>query len=100
MFAALADSSRRRILTMLARRPAAVHELAGQFRVSRPAISRHLRVLRDAGLVSVSKQGTENVYGLETERLRLVEAWLGQFWSGRLTDLKSLAEGSWRDGKA
>jgi len=100
VFAALADGSRRRILTLLARRPAPVHELTAAFRVSRPAISKHLRVLREAGLVRAERQGAENIYVLETERLRLVENWLGQFWTVRLSDLKTLAEGSWRGRKA
>jgi len=95
VFAALADPRRRRILSLLARRPAAVHELSRQFRVSRPAISRHLRVLKNAGLVGVRKRATENIYVLKTERLRLVESWLRPFWATRLFDLKTLAEGSW-----
>jgi DNA-binding transcriptional ArsR family regulator len=99
VFAALADGSRRRILALLRRGPAPVHALSQQFRVSRPAISRHLRVLREAGLVRAQRQGTENVYVLEAERLRLVEGWLKQFWSGKLGDLKALAEGSWRERK-
>jgi DNA-binding transcriptional ArsR family regulator len=97
VFAALADPSRRRILSLLARHPAAVHELSRQFRVSRPAISKHLRVLKNADLVRVQKRATENIYVLKTERLRLVESWLRQFWATRLLDLKTLAEGSWRE---
>lgn len=100
VFAALGDANRRNILTLLVRRPAAVHDLSDMFRISRPAISKHLKVLREAGLVSLQKQGTENIYVLETERLRLVEAWLRQFWQTRLLDLKTLAEGSWHDREA
>jgi DNA-binding transcriptional ArsR family regulator len=100
VFAALADGNRRRLLVLLRRGPAPVHILAQQFRVSRPAISRHLRVLHEAGLVRAQKQGPENIYVLEAERLRLAEAWLKQFWSGKLGDLKTLAEGSWRERKA
>lgn len=95
VFAALADATRRRVLTLLRQQPRAVHHMSEMFSISRPAVSRHLRVLRDAGLVRIDKQGTENIYVLETERLRVAEGWLQQFWGGRLNSLKTLAEGSW-----
>jgi DNA-binding transcriptional ArsR family regulator len=92
VFKAVADGTRRDIIAALSERPLPVHELAARFAVTRPAISKHLRVLGEAGLVSASRAGKENVYRLETGPLGEVLDWLGRFWSGRLATLKHLAE--------
>jgi DNA-binding transcriptional ArsR family regulator len=89
-FAALADPVRRELLGLLRRSPTSAGELAARFPISRPAISRHLRVLREAGLVSVQEQGRERLYRLEPSPLEQVDAWLDDFrdrWSPRLDAL-------------
>jgi DNA-binding transcriptional ArsR family regulator len=92
LFAALADPTRCRVVELLYAKPRPVHELADAFSISRPAVSRHLRVLKDAGLIEETRQGRENVYSLRRERLRLLADWLARHWTGRLEALKSIAE--------
>ena len=75
-FSALADPTRCRVIEMLHERPMPVHELSAAFDISRPAISRHLRVLKDARLVKEEKQGRENVYSLQRARLKPMASWL------------------------
>jgi len=75
-FSALADPTRCRVIEMLHERPMPVHELTAAFDISRPAISRHLRVLKDARLVKEEKQGRENVYSLQRARLKPMATWL------------------------
>lgn len=76
---ALADATRCRIITILRDGPLPVHALAANFAISRPAISRHLRVLKQAGLISEDKQGRENLYRLHAARLEAAHTWLGSF---------------------
>ena len=92
VFSALADRTRRRILESLADRPLAVHEIASGFDVTRPAISRHLRILKDAQLVGISASGRQNLYYVKTSTLRGLEEWLNAFWAKRLSSLKALVE--------
>ena len=75
-FAALADETRCALVDLLRERPRPVHELAAAFAISRPAISRHLRVLKDAGLIAEERDGRENVYSLKRQRLRQLVTWL------------------------
>jgi DNA-binding transcriptional ArsR family regulator len=75
-FAALADDTRCALVDLLRERPRAVHELAAMFPISRPAISRHLRVLKEAGLIGEERAGRENVYALKRHRLRQLGIWL------------------------
>lgn len=75
-FAALADATRCRVVEMLAEKARPVHELAAAFDISRPAISRHLRVLKEAGLVKEEKRGRENVYALQRKQLQPMQDWL------------------------
>lgn len=92
VFEALADPTRRRIVELLAEDERSAGELAGQFRVSRPAISKHLRVLREAGLVHVREQAQRRIYRLEPEALGHAEGWLArhrQFWQKRLDELEA-----------
>src|SRR4051794_37468009 len=91
-FAALADSTRCRVLELLNERPRPVHELAGAFSISRPAISRHLRVLKEAELVREEKRGRENVYALDIARLDDIKAWLGELGSPRRPGPKTRVE--------
>jgi DNA-binding transcriptional ArsR family regulator len=92
VFEALADPTRRRIVELLAEDERSAGELAGQFRVSRPAISKHLRVLREAGLVHVREQAQRRIYRLEPDALGRAEGWLArhrQFWQKRLDELEA-----------
>lgn len=75
-FSALADATRCKVIEMLHERPMPVHELTAAFDISRPAISRHLRVLKDARLVKEEKQGRENVYSLQRGKLKPMSTWL------------------------
>src|SRR5580700_827221 len=93
VFGALADPTRRAILTRLTEGEATVAELAAPFRVSQPAISRHLKVLETAGLISRTRRATARLSHLEAEPLRDVTTWLARyqrFWDEsheRLDDL-------------
>jgi DNA-binding transcriptional ArsR family regulator len=94
-FAALADPTRRRIIALLAERERTVKELAAEFPVSRPAISKHLRVLRRSGLVSESKRGRERVQRFDGAALEPVAQWVTRyerFWQERIAKLKQLVE--------
>lgn len=91
-FRALADRTRREIVEALGAGPRAVHDLAGRFDMSRPAVSKHLRVLREAGLVALEPSGKENLYRLEPGPLGEVIDWLNRHWTARLAGLKALAE--------
>jgi DNA-binding transcriptional ArsR family regulator len=88
--AALADPTRRRILELLAEDEHTAGELADSFPTSRPGVSRHLRVLRESGLVGVRPEGRRRVYSLETEPLEELDQWLARyraFWENRLDAL-------------
>lgn len=95
IFRAIADPTRRQILGLLRQRPHTVGELAGNFRSSRPAISKHLRLLKLAGLVTAHQRGTASVCRLDARPLRAVNDWLGDYrtyWKGTLRDLKRYVE--------
>jgi DNA-binding transcriptional ArsR family regulator len=95
IFAALAEPNRRAILRLLAGQERPVQELSDHFPISRPAISKHLRILREAGLVSEHKIGRQRFYRLQLERLREVRDWIlyfDQFWTEKLSALKTLVE--------
>jgi DNA-binding transcriptional ArsR family regulator len=77
-FFALADETRCALVDLLRERPRPVHELAAAFPISRPAISRHLRILKEAGLIGEERAGRENVYALKRHRLRQLGIWLEQ----------------------
>jgi DNA-binding transcriptional ArsR family regulator len=93
VFGALADPTRRAILTRLAQGDATVAELAAPFSVSQPAISRHLKVLEKAGLISRRRRRTARLSHLEAEPLREATAWLARyqaFWDERYDQLNAL----------
>src|SRR4051812_19146037 len=90
--AALADPTRREIFERLARAPSAVGELASALPVSRPAVSQHLKVLKDAGLVVHRTHGTRNVYEIDPKGLGALRAWLDQFWAEALDAFKAEVE--------
>jgi DNA-binding transcriptional ArsR family regulator len=90
-FAVVAEPTRRRILDLLRERARSVGELVEQLGLSQPGVSKHLRVLRDAGLVGVRRDAQLRWYELRTEPLRELDDWLEPyraFWSGRLDDLE------------
>ena len=93
VFDAIADPTRRGILALLVERPADVERIAAAFPFSRPAISRHLKLLLRAGLVARRESGRCNIYRIEPEPLEAVKAWLDGLWQGRLALLKRIAEG-------
>lgn len=91
VFHALADPTRRRLLALLAGGDRTTGGLAEPFALSRPAISKHLKVLGEAGLVERRRRGRHQVYTLEAERLAMATDWLlgyRRFWRGRLDALK------------
>jgi DNA-binding transcriptional ArsR family regulator len=95
IFFALADRTRRGVLTRLRDRVDTAGGLAAGFHITRPAVSRHLRVLRQAALVTEERRGRERVYALAPARLALVTAWLDDYrvyWPARLHDLKAFVE--------
>jgi DNA-binding transcriptional ArsR family regulator len=90
--AAIADPIRRRVLELVRDRELPAGELAAQFDVSRPAVSRHLRVLREAGLVRERRRGKLRLYRADLAPLAELRAWLDSYWAGRLTALRTVAE--------
>jgi len=91
-FAALGDPTRRAIFARVAARPAAVGELARGLPVSRPAVSQHLKVLKEAGLVADRPEGTRRVYYIDPDGLGALRRWLDQFWDDALLAFKSELE--------
>ena len=95
VYEALADPVRRRVLELLAEKDRAAGEVAAEFEISRPAVSRHLRVLRDSGLVRSRGDAQRRVYSLEPRTLEELEDWLDsihRFWAGRLDRLEQELE--------
>ena len=89
---ALADESRRTMLETLVRGPATAGELAALLPIARPGVSRHLRVLREAGLVEVRQEAQRRIYSLRPEPLAEVDQWLSRYralWEQRLDALRS-----------
>jgi DNA-binding transcriptional ArsR family regulator len=94
-FQALADPTRRAVLDLLCRGSQPAGRIASAFPVSRPAISKHLRLLRRAHLVREHRQGRNRVYELNPEPLRAVDSWIEQyrvFWTANLNNLKAFVE--------
>ena len=89
---ALGDPTRRAIFERLADRPRAVGELAGELPVSRPAVSQHLRVLKDAGLVVDRRNGNRRIYQLNPDGVGALRAQLDRFWNQALAAYKSAVE--------
>jgi DNA-binding transcriptional ArsR family regulator len=101
---ALADESRRTMLDALADGPATAGELAGMLPIARPGVSRHLRVLREAGLVEVRQDAQRRVYRLRPQPLAEVDDWLGRYralWEQRLDALHTeIARGKHERGSS
>jgi DNA-binding transcriptional ArsR family regulator len=91
-WAALGDSTRRAIFERLADRPRAVGELASELPVSRPAVSQHLKVLKDAGLVLDRRAGNRRISQLDPDGVGALRAQLDRFWSKALAAYKAAVE--------
>lgn len=91
---AIGNPVRRKILLELRAKPLAVGDLAARFPVTRPAISRHLRVLEESGLVELREIGTRNLYAIRLQGFRPLRAFLDGFWDVALARLEQLAEES------
>jgi DNA-binding transcriptional ArsR family regulator len=91
-FEALGDATRREILRLLSGNDMAVHEIAAVLPISRPAVSRHLRLLKDAGMVAEQARGTRHIYHLQDEGLRAVQAYLEGVWGQAARRFRLLAE--------
>jgi DNA-binding transcriptional ArsR family regulator len=90
VFLAIADTNRRRMLDLLAQGDSAAQDLADRFDISFAAVSQHLKVLREAGLVARRADGRRRIYRLTPERLRTIDEWMATyrvFWQGRLERL-------------
>jgi DNA-binding transcriptional ArsR family regulator len=91
-FGALGDPTRRAIFERLSVRPSAVGELAANLPVSRPAVSQHLRVLKEAGLVSETPEGTRRIYRLDPRGIAAMRDWLDAHWASALDAFKDFAD--------
>jgi DNA-binding transcriptional ArsR family regulator len=89
---ALADPSRRAIVTMLCERPSSVTSLADALPVSRPAVSQHLKVLKDVGLVTDRAEGTRRIYTVQPDALAALRAYFDEFWKQSLMAFRLAAE--------
>ncbi|MDN4074225.1 metalloregulator ArsR/SmtB family transcription factor [Fictibacillus sp. CENA-BCM004] len=95
VFQAIADPTRREILKMLAGKELAITEITVRFPMSRTAVSKHLLILSEAGLVKNRKSGREKLYTLQAEPLSELDQWLSyfdQFWQNKISVLKHLVE--------
>ena len=89
---ALGDPTRRQVFELLRSGPRSVGELAEELPVSRPAVSQHLRVLEDAGLVVHTKAGTRHLYELDSAGVGVLRDWVDGFWSEALARFKAVAD--------
>ncbi len=97
VFRALADPTRRAIIAMLSDGPRPIADIAAEFDMTRPAIAKHLAILKEGGVISVEAQGRERINRLNPQALKTAADWLNtfdRFWDDRLAALKSLVETS------
>jgi DNA-binding transcriptional ArsR family regulator len=95
VFKALADPTRRAIVALLSEGSQPMGAIAGEFRISRPGVSKHLRALREAGLVRERREGRHRIYELDAEPLRIADEWIGFYrhmWVHKLRNLKRFLE--------
>lgn len=95
VFQAIADPTRRKIIYLLSDKELSLNEIAKNFKISRPAISKHIKILSESGLIKVKKQGREHFCRTNTEPLNEVSEWLSffeKFWDGKLNALKKYLE--------
>jgi len=91
---ALGDRQRRAILRLLAERPRPVHEIAAELPISRPAVSRHLRLLKDAGLVADRPAGNQRIYQLHAQGIDVLQAYVDDVWGEAISRFRLLADNS------
>ncbi len=91
-FEALGDANRREILRLLSNGDKPVREIAAALPISRPAVSRHLRLLKEAGMVDEEAQGTRRVYHLQEQGMRSVQAYLERIWGDAAVRFRLMAE--------
>jgi len=91
-FNALGDPTRRAIFEKLEKGPLSVVHIAEGLSVTRPAVSQHLKVLREAKLISMEKEGVRNIYRVDQDGLRTIHEYLERFWDDALDNFKRLAE--------
>ncbi|HVV02756.1 MAG TPA: metalloregulator ArsR/SmtB family transcription factor [Puia sp.] len=95
VFQAIADPTRREIIQLLARQPLNVNAVADNFDISRPAISRHVRILTECGLLVIRKEGRERFCQADLKKLKQVSDWTDryrEFWTKKLDDLEEFLE--------
>ena len=97
---ALADPTRRAVFERVGRSPAAVGEIAAGLPVSRPAVSQHLKVLKEAGLVTETPHGTRRIYRLDRGGIGALRDWLDQFWAGQLGAFRDFVEQQEQEDKS
>jgi DNA-binding transcriptional ArsR family regulator len=95
---ALGDRTRRAIFEQLRKGPRAVGEIADELPVSRPAVSQHLRVLKEAGLVTERRNGTRRIYRVDPDGVATLRAYFDEFWNEALAAFKGAAEDERRNG--
>src|SRR5271155_4734416 len=96
-FDALGDANRREILRLLSDGDKPVQEIAAAMPISRPAVSRHLRLLKDAGMVSEQAQGTRRIYHLQEQGMQAVQAYLEGIWGEAAARFRLMAENTNRE---
>ena len=97
VFSALADETRRGVFERLRSGPKSVAEIAHGLPVSRPAVSQHLKVLKEAGLVADEAEGTRRIYRIDPQGLGALRAWLDRFWDAALAAFKDEVEASTKE---
>ena len=95
----LADSTRREVLDLVRRKPSSVQEIADQLPISRPAVSQHLKILKDAGVVTSHPVGTRRVYTVTADGFEVLRQWLDVMWREALSSFASFAEGEVADNQ-
>jgi DNA-binding transcriptional ArsR family regulator len=96
VFQAIADPTRRQIISLLAKRPLTMNSVAAHFKISRPAVSKHMRILHECELVTLQNRGRERVCEARLAPLKAVADWVSyydKFWDNKLTGLKKFVEG-------
>jgi DNA-binding transcriptional ArsR family regulator len=88
-FEALADPTRRRIVELVSEGERSAGEIADAFAISRPGVSKHLRVLREHGVIHAREEGTRRLYSLAADGLAEMDDWLHRFWANRLDALET-----------
>ncbi len=92
IFRALADPTRRAILSMLAESDRPISDIASAFQITRPAVAKHLKILREGNLITVTENGRERINHINPQSLKTAAEWINQFWDERLILLKQAVE--------